>query len=31
MPYTVYDADGIQKEMGDEPVRLIRPVVVDTR
>lgn len=29
-PYTVYDADGVRKEPGDEPVKLIRPVVVDT-
>ncbi|MEU6312890.1 hypothetical protein [Streptomyces sp. NPDC047014] len=28
--YTVYDADGLREEPGDEPVRLIRPVAVDT-
>ncbi len=30
-PYTVCDADGFREEPGDEPVKLIRPVVVDTR
>ncbi|MDH6580744.1 hypothetical protein [Kitasatospora sp. MAP5-34] len=30
-PYTVCGADGIRTETGDEPVKLIRPVVVDTR
>lgn len=30
-PYTVCDADGFRNEPGDEPVELIRPVVVDTR
>lgn len=30
-PYTVRGADGFRTEPGDEPVKLIRPVVVDTR
>ena len=30
-PYLTRDADGFREELGNEPVKLIRPIVVDTR